>query len=172
MPPAPSASGAAARWRGPLRSWPASFRRSRSFGVLSAWLAGTWPVFLRLASYRAAGPIAACPALQQLHRLVRPPSPCVPRQPRASTECPGSRSGATCRRKIATSCRSTRTSTSLAAWLRPSCRRRAADHALVVEPVTHLGLAYDDRVCTDRDAVAVRSSLKAAIEAPERLAGR
>jgi hypothetical protein len=59
----------------------------------------------------------------------------------------------------------------LAAWLRPSCRRRAADHALVVEPVTHLGLAYD-RVCTDRDAVAVRSSLKAAIEAPERLAGR
>jgi hypothetical protein len=38
--------------------------------------------------------------------------------------------------------------------------------------VTHLGLAYDLRFRTDRDAVAVLSSLKAAIEAPERLAGR
>jgi hypothetical protein len=48
----------------------------------------------------------------------------------------------------------------------------APDGTLVVEPVTHLGLAYDHRFCTDRDAVAVLSSLKAAIEAPERLAGR
>jgi pyruvate/2-oxoglutarate dehydrogenase complex dihydrolipoamide acyltransferase (E2) component len=48
----------------------------------------------------------------------------------------------------------------------------APDGTLVVELVRHLGLAYDHRFCTDRDAIAVPSSLKAAIEAPERLAGR
>jgi|tagenome__1003787_1003787.scaffolds.fasta_scaffold20979909_2 pyruvate/2-oxoglutarate dehydrogenase complex dihydrolipoamide acyltransferase (E2) component len=47
----------------------------------------------------------------------------------------------------------------------------APDGTLVVEPVTHLGLADDHRFCTDRDAVAVMSSLKTAIEAPEQLAG-
>src|SRR3954452_23656174 len=129
MPPARSASGTVARWRGPLRSWPPSFRRSRSCGVLSAWLAGTWPFFLRL----AIGPLDRC------------------RMSCASTIASAGLPAFSLRAVAATGQHTVpgvRCAVSLA-----SAHDRLAvapDGTLVVEPVTHLGLADDHRFCTDR----------------------